>query len=91
MPLHHLPAISSCSMEETILTLLSMGFDIDDIDLVTRPSPGSIAAGRVLLKHLGAIDSKTGEITELGIKLSSIPAPPQVRTPTCCIFIVIFQ
>lgn len=77
-PPQELPEVKRLDLAEVILTLKAGG--VDDIRAfrwLEPPELRSLDRAELLLKDLGALDSHTGAITELGRRMLSFPAHPR--------------
>jgi len=73
-----LPEVKRLDLAEVVLTLKASG--VDDVRAfrwLEPPEPRSLDRAELLLRDLGAIDSHTGCITELGRRMLSFPVHPR--------------
>ncbi len=77
-PMQELPEVRRLDLAEVVLTLKASGFDdIRAFRWLEPPEPRSLDRAEMLLKDLGAIDSHTGVISELGRRMLSFPVHPR--------------
>ena len=80
---HGDPEIRRCALDQTLLSLLFLGFGSDFMGkLMDPPSQQSVESALFSLRKLGAVtpEGNSGEsvLTPLGMHLAGIPAPPAV-------------
>ncbi|HXG50010.1 MAG TPA: ATP-dependent helicase HrpB [candidate division Zixibacteria bacterium] len=77
-PAQELPEIKRLDLSEAILTLKATGVrDIRAFRWLEPPEPRALERAETLLADLGAIDGKTGAVTELGRRMLAFPAHPR--------------
>mgnify|MGYP002400757541 CR=1 FL=1 len=73
-----LPEVHRLDLAETVLTLKAAGIvDIGNFRWLERPNPAACEKAETLLRDLGAVDSRTGEITPTGRRMLSFPVHPR--------------
>ncbi len=73
-----LPEIKRLDLAETVLSLKVAGVrDLANFRWIDRPDEKSLARAEQLLSDLGALDSRTGEITPTGRRMLSFPVHPR--------------
>ena len=82
---HTAPEITRCALDQTLLSLLSLGVETGNGDflqtLLDPPAKTLVDAASLSLSKIGAIESVQPDrirLTALGIHLACIPAPPLV-------------
>lgn len=71
------PEILRCNLSATILQLLAIGVNIENFDLMDKPSKESIAVAFKQLKQLSAIKIiQNPQLTDCGRKMSHFPLDP---------------
>ena len=72
------PEILRTNLASVILQMKALGLgEVRDFPFVDPPRPGAIRDGYETLFELGAIED-TGELTDIGRKLSSLPVDPRI-------------
>lgn len=74
---YQLPAIQRADITSEILTLRSLGIDINKLDLLDRPDNREIENANRIMDILGAVD-KTGRITEIGREMADYQIEPHL-------------
>lgn len=73
------PELLRSDLSQTLLELKVLGFsELKSFSWFEAPPKDSLEAAEELLFLLGAIKEKSGAITELGMAMSRIPAPPRI-------------
>ena len=73
-----LPEIKRLDLAETVLSLKASGVvDLSNFRWIESPDPKALARAELLLKDLNALDSETGNITDIGRKMLSYPVHPR--------------
>lgn len=73
-----LPEIKRLDLAEVVLTLKAAGINnIAEFRWLEAPEPRSLANSEQLLTDLGALEEKSGEITELGRRMLAFPVHPR--------------
>lgn len=73
-PVWDVPEICRTPLEDTVLLMKDMGIkNIETFPFPTLPENGSISAAVGILKALGALHAKTGEISNLGKAMMKYP------------------
>jgi ATP-dependent helicase HrpB len=73
-----LPEVKRLELSEVVLNLKSHGIvDLKTFRWMEAPEERSLVRAENLLKSLGALDSRTGEMTELGKRMTAFPAHPR--------------
>ncbi|MDL5046017.1 ATP-dependent helicase HrpB [Oscillatoria amoena NRMC-F 0135] len=73
-----IPEINRLDLSEVILTLKAAGVeDIRAFRWLEAPKPQLLDRAETLLRDLGALDLKTGQITSLGRRMLSFPVHPR--------------
>lgn len=76
---HGDPEICRCALEQTLLSLLFLGFGSDFMGKLMDPPPKqAVDSALFSLRKLGAVSDSEGALTPLGMHLAGIPAPPSV-------------
>lgn len=70
------PEIERVDLSSTILFVLAMGEQVDQLPWLDPPPPASLQRARQLLHDLGAVDS--AGITDLGRRLADLPVHPRL-------------
>ncbi|KAF7186428.1 putative ATP-dependent RNA helicase PB1A10.06c [Pseudocercospora fuligena] len=75
---HTLPEILRTPIEGTVLQLKNMSVDnVVNFPYPTPPAGEQLSQAERLLKNLGAIDNRTGKITDIGKQLINYPVNPR--------------
>jgi HrpA-like RNA helicase len=75
---HGDPEIRRCALDQTLLSLIFLGFGSDFMDeLMDPPSKQAVESALFSLRKLGAV-AAGDSLTPLGMHLAGIPAPPSV-------------
>jgi len=75
---HIIPEILRTPLESTVLQLKSMDIDnVVNFPFPTAPDSVQLAQAERLLRSLGAISEKTGQITETGRQIMAFPVSPR--------------
>lgn len=77
-PIHEIPEVRRLDLAEVVLTLKAGG--VDDIKAfrwMEVPEERSLDRAELLLRDLGALDSRTGAMTETGRRMLSFPVHPR--------------
>ena len=75
---HGDPEIRRCALDQTLLSLLFLGFKSDFMGkLMDPPSKEAVESALFSLRKLGAVTAEES-LTPLGMHLAGIPAPPSV-------------
>ena len=77
-PARELPEVKRLDLAEVILTLKASGIDdVKTFRWLEPPDAPAIERAESLLRDLGAIDDKTGAITEVGRQMLAFPVHPR--------------
>ena len=77
-PARELSEVKRLDLSEVILTLKARGVnDVRSFRWLETPDPRAMERAEMLLADLGAVDSSTGVITELGRRMLAFPAHPR--------------
>ena len=89
LPLHGVPEIKRCALDQVILSLLFLGVENGTLNFLSKlldpPSLSSAKAAFHSLEQLGALtmdESNKKSLTPLGMHLAGIPAPPPIGKRT---------
>ena len=74
-PQSGVPELQRVRPDQAMLKLLSVGIDIEELDLLHSPGEEALHNARKTLHEIGAI-TKKGEITELGKEIADMPISP---------------
>lgn len=75
---HSIPEVLRTPLESTVLQLKAMEIDhVVNFPFPTPPDRSQLATAEKLLSNLGAIDAKTGRITDTGKELIKHPVSPR--------------
>ncbi|KXT04504.1 hypothetical protein AC578_8693 [Pseudocercospora eumusae] len=75
---HTLPEILRTPIEGTVLQLKNMSVDnVVNFPYPTPPAGEQLSQAERLLKNLGAIDTRTGKVTDIGKQLINYPVNPR--------------
>ncbi|EME85540.1 uncharacterized protein MYCFIDRAFT_202170 [Pseudocercospora fijiensis CIRAD86] len=75
---HTLPEILRTPIEGTVLQLKNMSIDnVVNFPYPTPPEGKQLSQAERLLKNLGAIDNRTGKVTDIGKQLINYPVNPR--------------
>jgi ATP-dependent helicase HrpB len=72
-----IPEVKRLDLAETILNLEAAGVRLESFRWIDKPDEKSIARAERLLGDLGAMDSRSGEITPTGRRMLSFPIHPR--------------
>jgi ATP-dependent helicase HrpB len=73
------PEIRRLELSATLLELRAWGLpDASAFGWLDPPTPAAVARAERLLGLLGAVDTGSGELTDVGRRLLSVPAPPRL-------------
>ena len=77
-PPQEMPEVKRLDLAEVVLTLKASGVeDVTNFRWLESPDPRSLERAELLLRDLGALNSHTGSITELGRRMLSFPVHPR--------------
>lgn len=77
-PAQELPEVKRLDLSEVVLTLKASGVgDVFAFRWLEPPERRSLERAETLLKDLGALESETGQITELGRRMLAFPLHPR--------------
>lgn len=77
-PLQELPEVKRLDLAEIVLTLKASGIeDVRGFRWLEPPEPRSLQRAELLLRDLGALDPRSGAITDLGRRMLSFPVHPR--------------
>ena len=76
--LRNSPEVKRLDLAEVILTLKASGVsDVNAFRWLEAPEPRALERAETLLRDLGAIDEKSGAISQLGRRMLAFPAHPR--------------
>jgi ATP-dependent helicase HrpB len=77
-PAAELPEVKRLDLSEVVLTLKASGVeDVSQFRWLESPDPRALARAEQLLVDLGALNEKSGRITELGRRMLAFPVHPR--------------
>ncbi|KAG8761724.1 putative ATP-dependent RNA helicase dhr2 [Serendipita sp. 396] len=72
-----LPEIKRCDLTFAVLQQYSVGFDIENLDLMDQPELSAVKASKLILLMLGALDQSRA-VTSVGKAMAKLPLEPHL-------------